>query len=107
MRGNQWEDADVVVENIVASYQAAVGRRNLTQTDLAQTIAWSLAEIYSAWPSMYHQVAWPALTRVNDPDIARAILRDPDSDPDIALEPGTFLVSGVATRAKTLFAQPI
>jgi len=98
-------DAEVIVENLVASQKAAIARRNVPPPELATILGWALTEIHSIRPTVYHEVAWSALKRLNDPAIARTILLTQDSDPDIALEPGTYLISGVASAATTVFAQ--
>ena len=96
---------DAVIENVVASHQAATARQNVAAPDVANAVAWALAEMHAARPAVYHNVAWPILTRLGDKTIARGLLLNPEADEDIALEPGTLLVSGVASAAKLVFAE--
>jgi len=98
-------DPEVVVENAVASYQSATARRNLGRRELAEVMSWALAEIHAARDSVYHDVAWTILNRLDDLGLANAILRNPEAEEDIALEPGTYLVTRHAANARTIFTE--
>ena len=98
-------DPAVVQENILTCHKSAIQRRNVAGAELASHVAWSLVEIHSARPEVYHVIAWPILSQLANKEVARAILLSPDADPDIALEPGTFLVSNVANEANLVFAE--
>ena len=98
-------DEEIVIENLLASSKAAEARQNVPTGQIAEAIAFALAEIHAARPGIYHTMAVGIFNHLDSEALARAVLRRSDSAPDLALEAGVFLISRLSRHAEAIFQE--
>ena len=98
-------DAGIVSENILACVKSATARQNIAASQLMGALAAVLAEIHSARAGIYEAMTPGILAHLDSFTLAQALLRHGDADPELAIAPGTFLLSRVSRQAETIFKE--
>ena len=96
-------DEEIVAENLVACAKAAAVRQNVSASSVDDTLASTLMEICFARPSVYHAMISGILMRLNGVPLARALLKRSHAYPEMALEPGVFLITHLSSQARLIF----
>ena len=98
-------DAGIVAENLLAFMKSATERQNVSADHLIDALAAALAEIYSARAGIYQDMTPGILAHLDNAALPKALLALGDASPELAIAPGTFLLSRLARDAESIFKE--
>ena len=83
-----------------------IAHDNMDAADhLIDALAAALAEIYSARAGIYQDMTPGILAHLDNAALPKALLALGDASPELAIAPGTFLLSRLARDAESIFKE--